>query len=125
MTGVSEQGDANQPIDDGPAIHYSAVAPGTPVYSSDGRQVGLVREMLDNYREHIFDGVIFKDTGGTLRFADAPEVARTAERGVTLNLTADEAARLGPPEKGRMSVLPGSAGSGGGGLGRLFGRRRR
>ena len=124
MTGMSEQGDASQPIDDGPAIHYSAVAPGTPVYGSDGRQVGLVREMLDNYREHIFDGVIFKDQGGTLRFADAPEVARTAERGVTLNLTAEEAARLGPPEKGRMSVLPG-AGSGGGGLGRLFGRRRR
>ena len=43
--------------------------------------------MLDNYREHIFDGVVFRDAGGTLRFADAPEVARTAERGVTLNLT--------------------------------------
>jgi hypothetical protein len=125
MTGVSEQGDANEPIDDGPAIHYSAVAPGTPVYSSDGRQVGLVREMLDNYREHIFDGVIFKDPGGALRFADAPEVARTAERGVTLNLTADEAAQLGPPEKGRMSTLPGAGGSGGGGLGRIFRRRRR
>jgi hypothetical protein len=126
MTGVSEQGDANQPIDDGPAIHYSAVAPGTAVYSSDGEEVGLVRKMLDNYREHIFDGVIFKDPGGTLRFADAPEVARTAERGVTLNLTAEEARRLGPPEKGRMGIAPGAGGgSGGGALGRLFGRRRR
>ena len=48
--------------------------------------------MLDNYREHIFDGVVFRDSGGTLRFADAPEVARTAERGVTLNLTAEQAA---------------------------------
>ena len=81
--------------------------------------------MLDNYREHIFDGVIFKDAGGTLRFADAPEVARTAERGVTLNLTAEEAARLGPPETDRGGKLPGSGGTGGGGLGRLFGRRRR
>jgi hypothetical protein len=109
---VSEQGAAGGPIDDGPAIHYSAVAPGTPVYSSDGHEVGAVREMLDNYREHIFDGVVFRDAGGVLRFADAPEVARTAERGVTLNLTAEQAARLGPPEKKGAR----------GGLGRLFGR---
>jgi hypothetical protein len=124
---VSEQGESNQPVDDGAAIHYSAVAPGTTVYSSDGVEVGTVREMLDNYREHIFDGVIFRDSGGTLRFADAPEVARTAERGVTLNLSAEEAGKLEPPEKGRMSILPGSGGpSGGGGvLGRIFGRRRR
>jgi hypothetical protein len=126
MTGVSEQGDSNQPVDDGAAVHYSAVAPGTPVYSSDGIEVGTVREMLDNYREHIFDGVVFRDQGGTMRFADAPEVARTAERGVTLNVTAEEAGNLGPPEKGRTSIVPGSGGSSGGGvLGRLFGRRRR
>jgi hypothetical protein len=116
---MSERGDAGGSVDDGAAVHYTAVAPGTAVYSSDGQEVGVVREMLDNYREHIFDGVIFKDGGGTLRFADAPEVARTAERGVTLNLTAEEAARLGPPEK--KSAAPG----GGGGLGRLFGRRSR
>ena len=89
MTGVADQGDMGP--DDGAAIHYSAVAAGTPVYSSDGVQVGTVREMLDNYREHIFDGVIFRDTNGTMRFADAPEVARTAERGVTLTLDAAEA----------------------------------
>jgi hypothetical protein len=127
MKGVSEQGDSNQPVDDGAAIHYSAVAPGTPVYSSDEVEVGSVREMLDNYREHIFDGVVFRDSGGTLRFADAPEVARTAERGVTLNLSAEQALELGPPEKGRMSAIPRpGGGSGEGGmLGRLFGRRRR
>jgi hypothetical protein len=127
MTGVSEQGDSNQPVDDGAAIHYSAVAPGTPVYSSDAVEVGTVREMLDNYREHIFDGVVFKDSGGTMRFADAPEVARTAERGVTLNLSAAEALELGPPEKGRSSIGsgPGGVPGGGGMLGRIFGRRRR
>ena len=100
MMGMSEQGDSNQPIDDGAAIHYSAVAPGTAVYSSDGVEVGTVREMLDNYREHIFDGVVFRDQGGTLRFADAPEVARTAERGVTLNLNAEEAGRAGAAGEG-------------------------
>jgi hypothetical protein len=121
MTGVAEQGDMG--LDDGAAVHYSAVAAGTPVYSSDGVQVGTVREMLDNYRERIFDGVIFRDMNGALRFADAPEVTRTAERGVTLTLDAAEAGELGPPERSRSSIVPGSGG--GGGLSRLFGRRRR
>jgi hypothetical protein len=111
-------------IDDGAAVHYSAVAPGTPVYSSDGVEVGTVREMLDNYREHIFDGVIYRDRAGTVRFADAPEVARTAERGVTLALDAEAAAKLGPPEK-QASAPPPPADSSGGVLGRLFGRRGR
>jgi hypothetical protein len=110
-------------VDDGAAIHYMAVAPGTPVYGSDGVEVGVVREMLDNPRENIFDGVIFKGRDGRLRFADAPEVARTAERGVTLALSAEEADRLEPPQRGQSSVVPGVGG--GGVLGRIFGRRRR
>ncbi len=118
---MSAQGDSNPPVDDGAAVHYSAVAPGTPVFAADGTEVGTVREMLDNHREHIFDGVVFRDAGGALRFADAPEVSRTAERGVTLTLSAEEAGRLSPPEGGRPSLVP----EGGvGALGRLFGRRR-
>ncbi len=105
-------------IDEGHAIHYSAVRPGTPVYSSDGTEVGHVREVLDNYREHILDGVIFKDAGGELRFADAPEVARTAERAVVLALDAEAAGQLGPPEKGHPKFVPSR---GGGRLSRLFG----
>ena len=120
---MSERGESNQPVDDGAAIHYSAVATGTTVYSSDGVELGTVREMLDTYREHIFDGVVFRDSGGTLRFADAPEVARTAERGVTLNLSAEQAGELGPPEKRSTGAAPGAGGAGA--LGRLFGRRRR
>ena len=68
--------------------------------------------MLDNYREHIFDGVIFRDSGGTLRFADAPEVARTAERGVTLNLTAEQAGELGPAGEGPHGPPAGRRGRG-------------
>ena len=67
----------------------------------------------------LFDGVIFKDTGGTLRFADAPEVKHTAERGVVLCLTAAEASRLGPPEKGHLKFGPNRST---GRLSRLFGR---
>ena len=87
-------------IDDGQAIHYSAIERGTPVYSADEEQVGKVDAVLDNYREQIFDGIVIEDAQGELRFVDAPEVARTAERGVTLTLSAAEAAQLPPPEKG-------------------------
>ena len=34
---------------------------GTPVYSSDEVEVGKVVEVLDNYREHIFDGLVVAD----------------------------------------------------------------
>jgi hypothetical protein len=104
------------PIDDGHAVHYTAVARGTPVYSSDEQAVGTVVEVLDNYREHIMDGVVFDDTKGVRRFVDAPEVARTAEHGVTLTIAAAEVAALPPPESG-----PGP----GGAVKKLFGGLRR
>ena len=107
-------------IDDGAAIHYSAVKPGTPVYGSDGPRVGLVRQVLDNYEEHIFDGIVFEDLQGTLRFADAPEVSRTAELAVVLAVSAEEAGQLGPPEEGPGAFVPRPGG--GGRLGKLFGR---
>jgi hypothetical protein len=87
-------------IDDGQAVHYTALKRGTPVYSSEEVQVGVVVEVLDNFREHIFDGLVIEGGDGNLRFVDAPEVARTAERGVTLNIPAEEAERLPPPGSG-------------------------
>jgi hypothetical protein len=96
-------------IDDGTAISYTALPTGIPVYSSDEVEVGTVREVLDNAREHIFDGIVFENEAGVHVFVDAPEVARTAERAVTLTITAEQAAQL-PPHKG------------GGMLGKLFRR---
>ncbi|MEA2365580.1 MAG: hypothetical protein QOI32_1092, partial [Thermoleophilaceae bacterium] len=56
------------------------------------------------------------ETGsGERKFVDAPEVERTAELAVTLNITAADVAQLGPPE-GR----PGAGGT----ARRLFRRRR-
>jgi hypothetical protein len=103
-------------IEDGHAVHYTAVQRGTPVYGSDEQVVGKVVEVLDNYREHIMDGVVFETPDGVRRFVDAPEVARTAELGVTLTIPAAEAAVLGPPESGRPM---------GGAVKRLFGGLRR
>src|SRR3954447_17040862 len=79
--------------DDGHAISYKVLPRGTPVRSSDGIQVGTVRRVQDNVRENIFDGIVM-DTPDGQRFVDAPEVARIAERGVTLTIDAAEAARL-------------------------------
>jgi len=106
-------------IDEGNAIHYAAVARGTPVYSSDGVEIGKVDEILDNFAERIFDGIILETPARELRFVDAPEVARTAERAVTLTIDAAECAELPLPEKAapnyRANVAQGR-------LGRMFGR---
>jgi hypothetical protein len=106
-------------IDDGEAIHYLAVARGTPVYAPDGTQVGVVDQVVDNYREHILDGFVIDTKSSGLRFVDAPEVSRTAERGVTLTVTADQVESLPPPESGAGTF---SANVRSGRLGRLFGR---
>ena len=97
-------------------MHYTALERGTPVISGDGEQVGEVAEVLDNYREHIFDGLVIEMADGERRFVDAPEVARTAERAVTLTITAAECAVLPPPPKQGPDI--------GGTVKRLFGRRR-
>ena len=103
----------------GSPIHYTAVERGTPVYDSEGVKVGEVRRVEDNYAEHILDGFEITDSDGALRFVDAPEVARTFERAVTLSITAAELPeRARPIDRG----LGGGGGSGGGLLGRLFGR---
>lgn len=93
-------------IDDGHAVHYSAVERGTPVFSSEEIELGKVEDVLDNYDEHIFDGIVMRTGEGDLRFVDAPEVRRTAERAVTLSITAAEAAELPPPEQGPPSFKP-------------------
>src|SRR5688500_7135902 len=87
-------------IDDGHAVHYTAVERGTPIYSSDEVEVGSVEQVVDNYREHIFDGIVMSTPAGAFRFVDAPEVKRTAERAVTLTITAAEVDELPPPESG-------------------------
>jgi hypothetical protein len=86
------------------------------VFSSDDVEVGTVAEVLDNYREHIFDGLVIQTTSGERRFVDAPEVARTAERAVTLTITAAECADLPPPPEQGPAL--------GGAVKRLFRRRR-
>lgn len=109
--------------DDGYPVHYGAVKRGTPVYAADGQQVGVVDEIVDNYREHILDGFIIENTDGELRFVDAPEVSRTAERAVRLTIDSAAVAQLPTPEKGAPEFSPRRSGR----IGKLLGgnwRRR-
>jgi hypothetical protein len=82
--------------DDGHAISYQVLRRGTPVRAADGIEIGTVRRVLEAKREHIFDGIVI-DTKEGRRFVDAPEVARIAERAVTLTIDAAEAAQLPEP----------------------------
>jgi hypothetical protein len=109
--------------DDGHAISYKVLAAGTEVRSSDGQVVGAVQQVLENPREHIFDGIVIRTERGE-RFVDAPEVARIAERAVTLSITASDAGKLPEPDSGAPEFR---ADPKAGRLARLFGggwRRR-
>jgi hypothetical protein len=97
---------AGMAIDEGPAVHYAAVERGTPVFSRDEVEIGKVDAVIDNYREHIFDGLVIELSSGDLRFVDAPEVARTAERAVTLTIEASQTDELPRPEKGAPRYRP-------------------
>jgi len=90
--------------DDGYAVHFTELQPGTPVRSSDGQEGGKLVEVLDNYRENIMDGLVMETPAGERVFVDAPEVERTAERAVTLNITAAQCADLGPPPTGGRAI---------------------
>jgi hypothetical protein len=82
--------------DDGQQIGYKLLPRGVPVLSSDGVEIGKVHRVLDNAREHIFDGIVIATTNGR-RFVDAPEVARITVKRVTLTIDAAEARELPPP----------------------------
>jgi hypothetical protein len=106
---VSEHGDP---------ISYQALAPGTPIASSDDVELGTVERVIDNPKEHIFDGIVMR-ADGRLLWVDAPEVARIAERRVTLTIDA------GTAERELTDYAPGApeyrANVRGGRLSRLFG----
>jgi hypothetical protein len=109
MTGGDDHGDP---------IAYTALQPGTTIVASDDVELGTVERVIENKKEHIFDGIVMRARDGLL-WVDAPEVARIAERRVTLTIDHAAAAREltdyapGAPEY-RANV-------GGGRLSRFFG----
>jgi hypothetical protein len=86
-------------MDEGHPISFRVLARGTPVWTSDDQEIGTVDTVLATDREDIFDGIVVR-TGGGRRFVDAPEVARIAERRVTLSITSADAEHLPEPPRG-------------------------
>ena len=110
-------------MDEGHAVSYKLLERGTRVQTSDAVVIGEVDRVLENPKEHIFDGIVIRTPQG-LRFVDAPEVGRIAERLVTLTIDAAEAAALPEPDPGAPEF---KANTSSGRLSRLFGgawRRR-
>ena len=108
--------------DDDHAISYRLLARGAPVHATDGELVGTVAEVLDNPREHIFDGLKL-DTPSGPRFVDAPEVTRITRARVTLAIDAAHVAEL--PARDPAGGPQYRANPRAGRLGRFFGHWRR
>ena len=78
---------------------YAALSKGTPVYSSDGEEIGKVAHVLADEGEDVFDGIVLGEHvfGAEHRFADADEIDGIYEHGVVLKLDRAAAAELPKP----------------------------
>ena len=85
----------------GAPIAYLALEPGTPVYASDGQQVGKVEHVLADESADVFDGIIIDTRAGPggWRFADATQVGDLHERGVILSIDSVAAEQLPEPSE--------------------------
>jgi hypothetical protein len=82
--------------DYGAPISYLVLEEGTPVYTSDGVELGTVKRVLAVPDDDIFDGLIVATADGD-RFVDAPNVAEIYERGVVLAIASEDAHVLPDP----------------------------
>lgn len=85
----------------GDPTSYLELADGTPVFSSDGDDIGEVEHVLADEDADIFDGLVI-DTRigpGGHRFADATQVEGLYTDGVVLALTAAECEALPEPSE--------------------------
>src|SRR5688572_6207567 len=93
--------------DDEHQIGYKVLPRGTPVLTSDGEELGTVAKVLDNAREHIFDGIVVTTKDGR-RFVDAPEVDTITNKRVVLTINASQTGDL-PEHKGMLGHVENAA----------------
>ena len=92
--------------DDHP-IAYTALEPGTPVQTSDGRPFGTVQAVLVDERVSVFDGIVVQTADGP-RFVDADQIGSIYRTYVCTTLSAGEAAELPLPEGSNLvEIKPG------------------
>jgi hypothetical protein len=98
---------SGSPADLGPRIAWRALEEGTPVYDPDGRDIGVVEEVLAP--GEIFEGVIIhtRPLPGRHLVADHDQIASLHERGVVLAVGRDALREPGRPRgRGRRSPEP-------------------
>ncbi|MGH2693545.1 MAG: PRC-barrel domain-containing protein [Actinomycetota bacterium] len=84
----------------GRPIAWSALEKGTPVFASDGTELGKVTEVVADEQKDIFSGVAFRS--GLLdseSFAPAERIEAITDEGVRLALGVEESASLGTYER--------------------------
>jgi uncharacterized protein YrrD len=86
-------------VDLGNPIAYMVLSRGTPVYSSDGVEIGKVVNVLAAEDKDVFDGIVIGEhiLGRDHRFADADDVGEIHERGVVLKLDRPACEQLPKP----------------------------
>jgi hypothetical protein len=84
-------------MDEGLPASWEVLQPDTPVFASDGTNVGKVKKVLAVEEEDIFEGILL-DTEHGERFVEAEQVGSIHERGVDLKIDAACCAALLEPE---------------------------
>ncbi len=85
--------------DMGAPIAWSALATGTPIYSSDNDEIGKVADIIADRQKDIFSGLTFRP--GLLEstiFIPASAVESLSDKAVKLSLSRTEAEALEPYE---------------------------
>ena len=86
-------------MDLGDPVSYLALEEGTPVFASDGHELGRVGRVVFDADADIFEGLIVEGDDEP-RFADGDEVVLAMhERGVVLAVDSDGARRLPAPDE--------------------------
>jgi hypothetical protein len=81
--------------DAGRPIAWMALDKGTPVYSSDGEEIGKVATVVADVQKDIFSGISFKHgLLGSEHFVPADAIGELTDQAVHLNLSADQAQAL-------------------------------
>jgi uncharacterized protein YrrD len=91
----------------GDQVSYLVLAEGTPVYSSDGAEVGRVGHVLGDEQKGIFDGLVIRRGIGRHGYVDADHVAAVYERGVVLKVDAAGVDDLPEPSANPTPVIDG------------------
>jgi sporulation protein YlmC with PRC-barrel domain len=85
-------------MDLGDPVSYLGLEEGTPVFASDGHELGRVGRVVADADADIFEGLIVEGEGGA-RFADADDVVLAMhERGVVLAVDSAAARELPTPD---------------------------